>query len=565
MFLPTTRTEMGRLGWKKADVILVTGDSYIDSPFMGIAVIGKVLAAAGFKTAVIAQPDVHSAHDISRLGEPRLFWGISGGSIDSMVANYTAVKKRRKKDDYTPGGWNTRRPDRAVIVYANLIRHYFKDTRPIVLGGIEASLRRIVHYDFWSNAIRRSILFDARADYLVYGMGERTVVALGQSLEAGKDPRGITGLCYITGEKPDNFIELPSFKDVSVDKNRLIDMFTTFYRNNDPLSAQGLVQKHDTRYLVQNPPSALLTQKELDHVHDLDFERDLHPFYSKQGHVKALATIKFSLTTHRGCYGECNFCAIAVHQGRTIQWRSPGSIVKEAQLLSQYPDFKGYILDAGGPTANMYGYECAKKKRDGPCPDRRCLFPEICPVLKIDHSEQVALLRKIRSIKGVKKVFVASGLRYDLVLADKKHGAGYLKEIVNHHVSGQLKVAPEHSEDAVLQKMGKCGRVPLIEFKNLFFRFSQKAGKKQFLSYYMIAAHPGCTEKDMKNLASFSTRELCIHPEQVQIFTPTPSTYSTLMYCTEMDPFTRKKLFVEKNLKKKAYQKRIVVGRPGRF
>jgi uncharacterized radical SAM protein YgiQ len=562
MFLPTTRSEMKGLGWETADVILVTGDSYIDSPFMGIAVIGKVLAAAGFKVAVIAQPDIDSDRDITRLGEPRLFWGLSGGSIDSMVANYTALKKRRKKDDYTPGGSNNRRPDRAVIVYANLIRRYFKATCPIVLGGIEASLRRIAHYDFWSDKVRRSILFDAKADYLVYGMGEKTVVALGRYLVAGKDPREIKGLCYIAGEKPDHFIELPAFKDVLVDKNRLIDMFTTFYSNNDPVTARGLVQKQDTRYLVQNPPSALLTQVELDHVHDLDFERDLHPFYKKSGSVKALDTIKFSLTTHRGCYGECNFCAIAVHQGRTVQWRSRRSIVKEATLLSRHPDFKGYIMDVGGPTANMYGFECEKKLKKGPCPDRRCLFPEICPVLKIDHGEQLALLRELRSIKGVKKVFMASGLRYDLLLADKKHGVRYLNEIVTHHTSGQLKVAPEHSEDAVLQKMGKCGRAPLVAFKDLFFKFTRDAGKKQFLSYYMIAAHPGCTQRDMKNLASFTTRELRIRPEQVQIFTPTPSTYSTLMYHTQMDPFTRKKLFVEKAPQKKEAQKRIVVGRP---
>jgi uncharacterized radical SAM protein YgiQ len=561
MFLPTTRSEMKDLGWETADVILVTGDSYIDSPFMGIAVVGKVLAAAGFKVAVIAQPDIDSDQDITRLGEPRLFWGVSGGSIDSMVANYTALKKRRKKDDYTPGGLNNRRPDRAVIVYANLIRRYFKATCPIVLGGIEASLRRIAHYDFWSDKVRRSILFDAKADYLVYGMGEKTVVALGRYLAEGKDPREIKGLCYITGEKPDHVIELPAFKDVLVDKNRLIDMFTTFYRNNDPVTARGLVQKQDTRYLVQNPPSALLTQVELDHVHDLDFERDLHPFYKKSGSVRALDTIKFSLTTHRGCYGECNFCAIAVHQGRTVQWRSRRSIVKEATLLSRYPDFKGYIMDVGGPTANMYGFECEKKLKKGPCPDRRCLFPDICPVLKIDHGEQLALLRELRSIKGVKKVFVASGLRYDLLLADKKKGVRYLNEIVTHHTSGQLKVAPEHSEDAVLQKMGKCGRAPLVAFKDLFFKFTRDAGKKQFLSYYMIAAHPGCTQTDMKNLASFTTRELRICPEQVQIFTPTPSTYSTLMYYTQMDPFTRKKLFVEKAPQKKEAQKRIVVGR----
>ena len=559
MFLPTTRQELSRLGWDQLDVILVTGDSYIDSPYIGTAVIGNLLSKAGYRVGVIAQPDVHSSQDICRLGEPRLFWGVTAGSIDSMVANYTALKKWRKSDDYTPGGINDRRPNRATIVYTNLIRRFYKNTRPIVLGGIEASLRRIAHYDFWSNRVRASILFDAKADYILYGMAEKSVLELAEGLRAGNDVRGIRGLCYIARQKKDGYLELPAYDTVRKNKSAFIDMFHTFYQNNDPISAKGLIQKHGDRLLIQNPPGPYLTQSELDDVYDLDFQRAQHPYYEEQGKVKALETIKFSIPTHRGCYGECSFCAIAVHEGRTVRWRSQQSIQNEARQLTRLPDFKGYILDVGGPTANMYGFECEKKLSQGSCPKKHCLYPEVCPLLKVDHGPQLELLKEIRSIEGVKKVFVASGIRYDMLLSDQKKGTQYLQEVVEHHVSGQMKVAPEHTQDGVLKHMGKPGTQSLLEFKDMFDRNSRAAGKKQFLTYYLIAAHPGCSEEDMKDLKRFTTRKLKINPEQVQIFTPTPSTYSSLMYYTELDPFTRKPIFVEKEPHKKERQKDIVV------
>ncbi len=559
MFLPTTRQELETLGWDGLDVILVSGDTYIDSPFIGVALIGKVLLKAGYRVGVIAQPDVHSDRDIRRLGEPRLFWGVGGGCMDSMVANYTATQRKKKRDDLTPGGRNDRRPDRAAIVYTNLIKRYSKDTQPIVLGGVEASLRRVAHYDFCSDRVRRSILFDAKADLLVYGMGERTVVELARRLAAGQDVKDVRGLCYISREKPDGYIELPSYQTVKQDKHAFIDMFHTFYRHNDPLTAQGLCQRQDTRYLVQNPPAPYLTQQELDAVYDMDFERDLHPFYRQQGPVKALETIRFSLPTHRGCYGECNFCSIAVHQGRTVRWRSQASILAEARRMTQYPDFKGYLYDVSGPTANMYGFECRKKTQHGSCADKRCLYPQVCDQLPVDHHRQIELLKALSEIEGVKKVFVASGVRYDLLLADERHGRRYLEQVVRHHVSGQMKVAPEHTQDRVLQKMGKPGTESLLAFKDLFYELTRKAGKEQYLTYYLIAAHPGCTARDMKKLATFVRQELGIRPEQVQIFTPTPSTYSSLMYYTEMDPFTREKIFVEKRVSGKYRQKGLVV------
>ena len=559
MFLPTTRQELSRLGWDQLDVILVTGDSYIDSPYIGTAVIGNLLSKAGYRVGVIAQPDVHSSQDICRLGEPRLFWGVTAGSIDSMVANYTALKKWRKSDDYTPGGINDRRPNRATIVYTNLIRRFYKNTRPIVLGGIEASLRRIAHYDFCSNRVRASILFDAKADYILYGMAEKSVLELAEGLRAGNDVREIRGLCYIARQKKDGYLELPAYDTVRKNKSAFIDMFHTFYQNNDPISAKGLIQKHGDRLLIQNPPGPYLTQSALDEVYDLDFQRAQHPYYEEQGKVKALETIKFSIPTHRGCYGECSFCAIAVHEGRTVRWRSQQSIQNEARQLTRLPDFKGYILDVGGPTANMYGFECEKKLSQGSCPKKHCLYPEVCPLLKVDHGPQLELLKEIRSIEGVKKVFVASGIRYDMLLSDQKKGTQYLQEVVEHHVSGQMKVAPEHTQDGVLKHMGKPGTQSLLEFKDMFDRDSRAAGKKQFLTYYLIAAHPGCSEEDMKDLKRFTTRKLKINPEQVQIFTPTPSTYSSLMYYTELDPFTRKPIFVEKEPHKKERQKDIVV------
>ncbi|MEE8391430.1 MAG: YgiQ family radical SAM protein, partial [Anaerolineae bacterium] len=481
MFLPTTKQELDKLGWKTLDVILVTGDAYVDSPFIGVAVIGKVLLNAGYRVGVIAQPDVHSDEDIVRLGEPELFWGVTGGSIDSMVANYTATKKKKKTDDLTPGGQNDRRPDRAVIVYTNLIRRFFKRTKPIVLGGVEASLRRIAHYDFWSDKIRRSILFDAKADVLVYGMGEKTVVSLAERLKVGREIQDLRGICYISKEKREDYVKLPSFEKVAGDKRAFVEMFHVFYRNNDPRTANGLCQKQDTRYLIQNPPASYLTQQELDEVYGMDFERDLHPFYRKQGGVKALETIRFSITTHRGCYGECNFCSITVHQGQTVRWRSQASIVGEARRLTEHSDFKGHIRDLAGPTANMYGFECQKKLRHGSCENKRCIYPQVCSQLKVDHRKQIALLKNLRQIRGVKKISVASGIRYDLLLADKKYGPKYLRDVVRHHVSGQMKVAPEHTKDHVLRRMGKPGQRSLLEFKDWFYRLTKAAGKNQFL------------------------------------------------------------------------------------
>ena len=564
MFLPTTIEEVREMGWDDLEVILVTGDSYIDSPFIGTALIGKVLVKAGYRVGVIAQPDPKTDADIGRLGEPRLFWGVSAGSVDSMVANYTALKKPRRSDDYTPGGENTRRPDRATIVYANIIRRFSKrfhpgrSARPIVLGGIEASLRRVAHYDFWSDSVRRSILFDAKADYILYGMAEKAILEFAASMRASGDVRQVRGLCYIAREKRKGYIELPSYEVVATDKQAFIDMFHLFYQNNDPTSGMGLIQKHGDRYLVQNPPAPYQTQAELDAVYSLDFERAQHPYYEAQGPVRALETIRFSISTHRGCYGECNFCAIAIHEGRTVRWRSQGSILEEARQLVSHPGFKGYIQDMGGPTANMYGFECDKKLKNGACPAKRCLFPEICPLLEVDHRPQLELLRQVRKLPGVKKVFVASGIRYDMVLGDAVCGESYLGEIVEHHVSGQLKVAPEHSENNVLDLMGKPGVESLLKFKDRFDRLSQAAGKPQFLTYYLIAAHPGCSAQDMVRLKQFSSEKLHVNPEQVQIFTPTPSTYASLMYYTELDPFTRRPIFVEKDPRRKEHQKDIL-------
>ncbi len=557
MFIPTTKEEIKKLGWNELDIILISGDTYIDSSYNGAAIIGKLLMKYGYKVGIIAQPDVKSDIDITRLGEPKLFWGVTSGCVDSMVANFTATKKRRRSDDFTPGGLNTKRPDRAVIVYSNLIRQYFKKTKPIVLGGVEASLRRIAHYDYWDDKIRKPILLDAKADYLVYGMGEKPVLELAEKLSKNENPSEIRGLCYISKEP--KFLSLPSFEEVIADKNKFIEMFHIFYNNNDSLTARGLNQKCADRYIIQNPPAHQYTQKELDEIYDLDYEREVHPFYRKEGKVKALETIRFSITTHRGCFGECNFCSIGVHQGENIVSRSETSILREAKIISKLPDFKGYIHDVGGPTANMYGMNCKVKKHTGLCINKNCAFPHTCNKLNVSHEAQIKLLKKIRKLDGVKKVFVASGLRYDLIIDDKKFGNEYIQELVAHHISGQIKVAPEHTDKNVLKLMRKPDTKYLEEFKKRFDKTNKQIGKKQFLTYYLIAAHPGCSEKDMKKLKKYATEELRINPEQVQIFTPLPSTYSALMYYTEIDPFTGDSLFVEKDIVKKERQKRGVV------
>lgn len=567
-FIPTTREELEKLGWERPDVILISGDTYIDAPHMGVAVVGRVLLQAGFKVGLIAQPDIQGRADISRLGEPALFWGVSSGSVDSMVANYTAAGKRRKSDDLTPGARNTRRPDRAVIVYTNLIRRYFKPTSPIVLGGIEASLRRISHYDAWSNAVRRSILFDAKADLLVYGMAEKTIVELARRLKTGREIHTLRGLCYISlkppevsPEYPSPLVHLPSHQSVQQDPAQFTQMFRSFYANTDPLTAKRICQQQDTRYLIQNPPPPSLTQQEIDQIHELPFARKVHPYYAKEGPVRALDTIQFSLSTHRGCFGECRFCAIAVHQGRQVVSRSEASIIREAAAFADHQDFKGIISDVGGPTANMFAMECPRKNTQGACRHKSCLYPAACRQLQVDHRPQIRLLKALRQLPKVRKVFIGSGLRYDLILADRKYGALYLEEILRHHVSGQLKIAPEHTHGPVLDLMGKPAPDQLEAFIALFEGLKRKTQRNIFLTYYLMAAHPGCTQADMQALRQFAQKKLHLLPEQVQIFTPTPSTWSTLMYHTRRNPFTGKPLFVEKDPRKKNTQKTILTAK----
>lgn len=558
MFIPATVEELEKLGWDECDIILVTGDAYIDSPYSGIAIIGHLLISKGYRIGIISQPDMKSGEDIMRLGEPLLFWGVTSGCVDSMVSNYTALKKRRSDDDLTPGGVNDRRPDRALIAYTGLIRRFFKNTVPIVLGGIEASLRRIAHYDYWDDAVRRPLLFDSKADVLVYGMGEKAIVELADSIKNEKSYDSIKGLCVISKEPVEGFIQLPPFEKVAENKKTFSDMFMTAYRNNDPLTASGMCQKVGERWLIHNPPQPLPSPKELDAIYELDYEYDAHPVCRELGEIRALETIKFSVTTHRGCYGECSFCAIAMHQGRTVVSRSEDSIEREIKRFLAKKKFTGIIYDLGGPTANMYGFECAKKVKEGPCRKKRCLHPEICQNMKIDHSRQIKLLKRISNIPGVKKVFIASGVRHDLVLADKQHGTAYLKELVEKHISGQMKIAPEHIENSVLSLMGKPSQKTLRRFRELFNELNKAADKRQFLTYYFIAAHPGCTNKDMESLKDFSRRELKMKPEQIQIFTPTPSTISTLIYHTEIDPYTGDNVFVEKDINRKKIQKKIM-------
>lgn len=567
-FLPVTKDEMRKLGWSSADVIIVSGDAYVDSPYSGTAVIGQTLAAAGYRVAVLSQPDMDDPDAFKALGEPDLFWGVNSGCVDSMVANYTATGKRRRQDDFTPGGENSRRPDRAAIAYSNAIRAAWKPCKPILLGGVEASLRRIAHYDFWSGKVRRPVVCDAKADALCYGMGERTVLAFAHALKNGSDWRDIPGLCRMAGEKdfvpPADAVELPGFAEVSADtpegRRAFADAFVKFSRNQDPVSGKPLIQKIDNRWLVHNRPSAPLEQDELDAVHSVKWMLDAPPSIRAQGKIRALDTIRFGVTTHRGCYGGCAFCAIAVHQGRRIVSRSEKSVVDEVKRFVRHPLFRGTVADVGGPTANMYGSDCARKACSGACPGRNCLFPCVCPALKPDHRPQLKLLEALRGINGVKHVFVASGIRPDLVAADRKCGDEYVSVIAKRHVSGQLKLAPEHVVDHVLECMGKPGVKDLLAFKRKFDAASAKCGKKQFLTYYFIAAHPGCTESDMRQLRKFAEKELNLRPEQVQIFTPTPLTAATCMYYTGFDPVSGCKVYVSRGAGEKQRQKDILTG-----
>ena len=575
LFLPTTLDECRSRNWDALDIILVSGDAYIDTPFAGIALIGRVLEAEGFRVGIIAQPDVKTTADIQRLGAPKLFWGVSAGTVDSMVANYTASGKPRRTDDFTPGGANDRRPDRACIAYANLIRRAFRPCAPIVLGGIEASLRRIAHYDFWSHTVRRSILLDAKADILVYGMGERTIRELAHRLQDGRDWRDLRGICLVAATPPAEACELPPYDAVTgvvaatdsperqTSRHAFMRMTLDFLAHQQWRSGRTLVQRHEQRWLIQNPPAQPLQTSELDAVYRLPFRIDAHPAEAARGAITALDTIRFAITTHRGCYGECSFCAIAAHQGRAVQSRSEASILDEARTFSKHARFRGVIRDVGGPTANMYGFECAKMARDGPCPNRQCLLPTCCPTLKPDHAPLTRLLTALRALPGMRHVFVGSGIRHDLVVADACHGEAYLEALAAHHVSGQLKLAPEHSVPHVLRLMGKPDTASLLAFKARFDAISRRLGKRQFLTYYLIAAHPGCTEADMLTLREFAQRELHLLPEQVQIFTPTPSTLSTAMYCTGLDPADGTPLFVARGGRERERQKALLTGGHG--
>lgn len=557
MFIPTTAEEVRSLGWDGLDVILVSGDTYIDSPSMGMSIIGHVLIDAGYRVGIIAQPRIDS-DDIARLGEPRLFWGISSGSVDSMVSNYNADRSRRKQDDLTPGGLSGARPDRACIAYTGLVRRFFKNTVPIVLGGLEASLRRVAHYDYWQNKIRRSLLFDAKADMILYGMGDISILSLADALSEKSGFTDLPGLCCVAREAPDDALELPSFEEVSSDLDAFQRMFMLFAANSQNSRGRRLSQKHGDRYLVHNPPARMLTEEELDAVYELPYERAVHPYYSRMGEVRALDTIRYSITTHRGCFGGCSFCSISIHQGGGIVSRSEDSILREAEAFTKDKNFKGVISDVGGATANMYGMKCRSMGDFAPCGKRRCLVPSVCRSLHVDHSRLLNLLKRLRSIPGIKHVFVASGIRYDLILQDETHGEAYLEELLHYHISGLMRLAPEHSSERVLELMGKPGFSKLAEFKKMFRKTAEKFHLKSDLSYYLMAAHPGCTVKDMQMLEKDMSEGGRPVPASVQIFTPTPSTYSTLIYHTGLDPATGASVFVEKDMGKKKKQKNLI-------
>ena len=556
MFLPISRQEVEKLGWDYTDVILISGDAYIDSPFSGIAVVGKYLLKHGFRVAVISQPDIDCDKDITMFGEPRLFWGISAGCVDSMVANYTSSGKPRKQCDFTPNGINNKRPDRASIVYTTLIRRYFKNTKPIVLGGIEASLRRIAHYDFKTDKVRRSILFDAKADYIIYGMGEVPVLEFAKALDNNESVENIKGLCFISKDKVSDAVEMPSYEEVSTDKKAFYNMFKIFYNNSEAVSGKRLMQKTGDRYLIQNPP-AYYDDNILDEISDIEYERAVHP--QIKGKIKAIDTIKTSIISHRGCFGGCSFCAIAVHQGRRVVSRSVASIEKEVKSMASKKWFSGTITDIGGPTGNMYMMKCKKMEKLGACTHKHCLYPEVCNGMNTDHAPLLNMLENIRNIKGVKNLFATSGIRADLAVNDKENGKRYISEIAKNYVSGQLKMAPESADLKVLKAMKKPDNSSFLEFCSLYKDYSKKYNKNQYISCYFIAAHPAESEKEAYNTRKFIEKNLDFNPEQVQIFTPTPSTWATCAYYTGLDE-DGNNIYVEKSLSKKEKYKSIIMG-----
>ena len=559
-FLPITREEMKERGWDQVDFVYVSGDAYVDHPSFGHAIITRLLESRGYRVGIIAQPDWRKPESVQVFGEPRLGFLVSAGNMDSMVNHYSVSKKRRKTDAYTPGGAMGKRPDYACVVYGNLIRQTYKKT-PIILGGIEASLRRMAHYDYWSDKLKRSVLLDSGADVISYGMGEHSIVELAEALDAGIPVEDIT---YIAGtvvktKSLDSIYDaeiLPSFEDLKADKMNYARSFYTQYLNTDAFNGKRLVEPYsDHLYVVQNPPAAPLTQMEMDDVYSLPYQRTYHPSYEAKGGVPAIKEIKFSLISNRGCFGGCSFCALTFHQGRIVQVRSHESLIEEAKEITKDKDFKGYIHDVGGPTANFRHPSCKKQMEHGVCKTRQCLFPSPCKNLDADHRDYVSLLRKLRDIPKVKKVFIRSGIRFDYLLADKKQE--FLRELCEYHVSGQLKVAPEHVAGPVLSLMGKPEHKVYEEFTRQFYKMNEKIGKEQYLVPYLMSSHPGSTLKEAVELAEYC-RDLGYMPEQVQDFYPTPSTLSTCMYYTGVDPRTMQKVYVPKSPHEKAMQRALI-------
>lgn len=558
-YLPVSREDMERRGWEQCDFIYVTGDAYVDHPSFGHAIISRLLEAHGYKVGIIAQPDWKDPESVRILGEPRLGFFVSAGNMDSMVNHYSVSKKKRAKDSYTPGGLMGKRPDYATVVYCNLLRSASK--MPIIIGGIEASLRRLAHYDYWSGKLKRSILLDSQADLLSYGMGERSVVEIADALNSGIDIKDITfveGTVYKAASLDSVYDEimLPSYRELTSDKTVYAQSFYTQYCNTDPFSGKRLVEPYGEHlYVVQNPASKPLSQEEMDDIYALPYMRSYHPSYEEAGGIPAIAEVKFSLISNRGCFGGCSFCALTFHQGRIVQTRSHDSIVAEAELLTQEPDFKGYIHDVGGPTANFRQPSCEKQMKFGACPEKQCLFPKPCRNLNSDHSDYIALLKKLRAIPKVKKVFIRSGIRFDYLLAEKNRA--FLKELCQYHVSGQLKVAPEHISDNVLKRMGKPENSVYRQFMKEYGAMNEKLGLKQYLVPYLMSSHPGSTLKEAVELAEY-LRDLGYMPEQVQDFYPTPSTLSTCMYYTGLDPRTMEKVYVPTNPHEKAMQRALI-------
>ena len=558
-FLPITPEEVKERGWDAVDFVYVSGDAYVDHPSFGVSIISRVLEDKGFKIAILSQPEWKNCNDFKRFGRPKLGFLVTSGNIDSMVAHYTAAKKHRSDDAYTPGGKAGRRPDRAVIVYCNRIREAYGDI-PIIIGGLEASLRRFAHYDYWDDKLRRSILFDSQADILAYGMGEKQLVEIAERLRNGDSIntiRDVKGTCYICecSETPLTGAECPSFENVIKSKKEYAVSCRIQQDEQDHIRGKLIKQRHGNKMLVQNPPMSPLTTEELDHVYSLPYMRTYHPSYEKEGGVPGIEEVRFSITHNRGCFGACNFCSIAFHQGRFVTCRSKESIVNEAKLISQLPDFKGYIHDIGGPTANFRKTSCEKQLKSGLCKGKKCLAPKACPALQADHREYLDILREVRELPRVKKVFIRSGIRYDYMLKDKDET--FFKELVKYHVSGQLKVAPEHCSTAVLDKMGKPHIETYIEFSKRYFELSHNSGKEQYLVPYLMSSHPGSTLDDAIELALF-LKKRGIRPEQVQDFYPTPGTISTCMFYTGIDPYTMKEVFVAKTYEEKAMQRALL-------